>query len=120
MQMRVFISVNLSALARKELGELTQKLQKSHWPVRWEEISKIHVTLAFLGKLKNSKTLKLRAIVKKACLGINPFEVSFKGLGSFPNFIEPRVIWMGLKGDLKRQAFGLIKSHLLLMLLLAG
>lgn len=113
MQMRVFISVNLSALARKELGELAQKLQKSHWPVNWEKPEKIHVSLAFLGEIKNSK-LKiqncnskfkiLEEIVEKGCQGIKPFTISFKGLGAFPDFVQPRVVWVGLKGDLKSLA----------------
>ena len=104
MQMRVFISVNLSALARKELGELTQKLQKSHWPVRWEKPEKIHVTFTFLGELKNLRTEKLKNILEKACSGIKPFTISFKGLGAFPDFVQPRVVWVGLKGDLKSLA----------------
>lgn len=102
--MRVFIAVNLSVEAKKELQDLTLKLQKFHWPVRWEKPEKIHITLTFLGELQQLKLEKLRSSVEKACLGVKPFEIFFKGLGAFPDFVRPRVVWVGLKGDLKSLA----------------
>lgn len=102
--MRVFISINLPPAAQEELGGLTEKLQKAHWPVRWEKPAKIHITLVFLGKLQNSKIPKLQSAIERACLGIKSFEISFKGIGAFPDFVKPRVVWVGLKGDLKSLA----------------
>lgn len=102
--MRVFIAVNLPAEAKKELENLTSKLQKFHWPVRWEKQEKIHITLIFLGELQQSKLAKLQSSVEKACLGVKPFEISLKGLGAFPDFVRPRIVWVGLKGDLKSLA----------------
>ena len=102
--MRVFISINLPAAAKKELGDLTARLQQSHWLVRWEKPAKIHITLMFLGKLQNSKIPKLQSAIERACLGIKSFEISFKGIGAFPDFVKPRVVWVGLKGDLKSLA----------------
>lgn len=98
--MRVFISVNLPAEAKKELERLQKELQKKHWPVKWEKPKKIHVTLAFLGNLKG-KILKVKSAIEKGVLEISPFEVSFKGIGAFPGFVKPRIVWVGLKGNLQ-------------------
>ncbi len=102
--MRVFISINLPPAAQKELGGLTEKLQKAHWPVRWEKPEKIHITLVFLGEIQQSKLPKLQTAVESGSKEIKPFETSFKGLGAFPDFVKPRVVWVGLKGDLKSLA----------------
>ena len=101
---RVFISLNLSAAAQKEIQRLTEKLHKFHWPVRWEKTEKVHLTLAFIGNLPVSKLVHLQSAVEKGSVGMKPFEITFKGLGSFPDFINPRIVWMGLKGDLKSLA----------------
>ena len=101
---RVFISVNLPVSAQKELQRLTEKLHKFHWPVKWGKTEKIHLTLAFIGSLPVSKLFLLQAAVEKGRAGMKSFEIGFKGLGSFPDFIYPRVVWVGLKGDLKSLA----------------
>lgn len=101
---RFFISVNLPKLAQKELGKLIEKLEKFHWPVRWEKPEKIHLTLAFLGQLDQVKLPIGQKAVALAAQEIKPFAVSFKGLGAFPDFIKPRIVWVGLKGDLKSLA----------------
>jgi 2'-5' RNA ligase len=103
--MRTFIAVNLPFQAKKELASLQKDLERKHWPVRWENPEKIHITLAFLGSLPKPHVSKLQTVIKKACSEIKSFEISFKGLGAFPNFVQPRIVWLGLKGDLKSLAF---------------
>jgi len=102
--MRVFIAVDLPYEAKEELAKLQKRLKKQHWPVRWEKPEKIHLTLAFLGEFQERRLPQLKTLVKKACLGVKPFEISFKGLGAFPDFFKPRIVWLGLKGDLKTLA----------------
>ncbi len=88
------------------------------------ESNKLHLTLIFIGDLekqdifkeiKNSKgkkqiskeKLKIEKIKKAltyASQTIKPFKLSFKGLGCFPDYNWPRVIWLGLKGDLQTLA----------------
>lgn len=101
--MRVFIAVNLPSGVKNELDKWQTNLAKKHWPVRWEKPEKIHLTLVFLGNLK-SQISNVKLAVENGVLGINPFKISFKGLGAFPDFVRPRVVWIGLKGDLKSLA----------------
>ncbi len=138
--MRVFIAVDLDEAVRREIAKLLKTLKKKHWPVAWEEIKKLHITLVFLGdleirndfqeeaqssKLKTQnhppdslqrqlprsgrgnlklKTKELKKIIKKSTFKIEPFPLSFKGLGCFPDYDWPGIIWLGLKGDLKSLA----------------
>lgn len=109
--MRIFIALKLPAPVRQELNKLMKKWQKFHWPVRWEKIEKIHITLVFLGNVKMpSQRLvglwpkNLKVVIRRAVKDVQPFEVGVKGLGCFPDFVQPRIVWMGLKGDLKSLA----------------
>lgn len=114
--MRIFIAIDLPKAVKRELGRLLKKLEKKHWKVRWEKAEKLHLTLVFLGWIKliqnskckiqncNSKLKIIKEAVRKGCKDIRPFEVSFKGFGCFPDFDYPRVIWLGLRGDLKALA----------------
>lgn len=99
--MRVFVALDLSSEARREIEKFLKRLEKKHWKVKWEKPEKIHLTLAFLGSIKEEKL----ELVKEACQQVTKvtisFIVSFKGLGCFPDFDFPRIIWLGLKGDLK-------------------
>lgn len=120
--MRVFVGFDLTSEPRREIEKLLKKLQKKHWKVKWEKPEKIHLTLAFLGNIKE----KQLDLVRKACQeavrilkqdpdfhqddGGGPVQsdkkiiLSFKGLGCFPDYEWPRIIWLGLKGDLKSLA----------------
>jgi len=109
--MRIFLAIDISDKAKKEIAKLYKILKRKHWPAKWEEPKKLHLTLAFLGNLKNNSVRQLadrieliKKVIKKTCKNISPFEISFKGLGCFPDYDQPRVIWLGLKGDLKSLA----------------
>jgi 2'-5' RNA ligase len=103
---RIFIAINISSQAKKEVGKLLKILKRKHWRVKWEDQKKLHLTLAFLGNIKDTdqKLKIIKKAIKKASSGVKPFEVAFKGLGCFPDFDQPRVIWLDLRGDLKSLA----------------
>ncbi len=103
--MRTFIAVDLSEQARKEVGEFLKRQKKKHWPVKWEKAEKVHITLAFLGEMEGGRSLgKVKEAVERGREGILPFEVGMRGMGCFPDFVKPRVVWIGLVGDLKSLA----------------
>jgi len=101
MKRRIFIGVQPPSHFQKRLKKLLAKLEKKHWPVKWETPEKLHFTLAFLGWLEKEKVKLVREVVGNICLEISRFKVEIKGLGCFPDYQQPRVIWLGLKGDLK-------------------
>lgn len=103
--MRTFIAIDISAEAKKEIEKkLYKQLRRKHWAVRWEKTKKLHLTLAFLGQIELEKLALVKSSCKKAVKNILPLTISFKGLGCFPTLEEPRVIWLGLKGELQKLA----------------
>lgn len=102
--MRLFLAVDLTKPARKEIADLIEEFKEKYWKVKWVKLGKLHLTLIFLGNVKKDRLSDLKLGCQKAVKGIEPFKVSFKGLGVFPGYDWPRVLWLGLKGDLKSLA----------------
>ncbi|AKM78892.1 MAG: 2'-5' RNA ligase [Candidatus Beckwithbacteria bacterium GW2011_GWB1_47_15] len=100
--MRLFVGLPLSDEAKRGVAKIIKDLKRGHWPVRWEDEDKWHFTAAFLGEV--DKFDRVAAAVKRGVGEIKPFEVGFKGLGAFPFLVIPKVIWLGLNGDLKTMA----------------
>jgi 2'-5' RNA ligase len=61
---------------------------------RWTFSSSPHLTLQFLGE-----TVSERRAAAEECLsavGVPPFEAVLEGLGTFPDWRKPRVLWAGV------------------------
>ncbi len=102
--MRIFVAIDISSQAKKEIEKLLKVLKRKHWKVKWEKPDKLHLTLAFLGWRKPEKLALITKICQKSATNMEPFMISFKGLGCFPDYDQPRVVWLGLKGDLQTLA----------------
>lgn len=102
--MRLFIGVALPPEMHRPAQKLLRELARKHWPVSWEPPEKLHFTMAFLGEVDEKRLPELKWTVKASCAQIQPFTLQIKGLGCFPDYFQPRIIWLGLKGDLKSLA----------------
>ncbi len=56
----------------------------------------MHLTLKFLGDTPLSHLDFLKHMLTNAAVSFSQFDMQIGGLGSFPNFKRPRVIWVGL------------------------
>ena len=67
--------------------------------IKWTKPENIHFTLAFLGDTPEEKLQiisdKLQVITKK----FKPFDIKLVGLGFFPNFHQPRILWIGAESS---------------------
>jgi 2'-5' RNA ligase len=68
--------------------------------VRWTRPEQVHLTLKFLGDVPVSSVEELISAVQQACEGVGPFNLRLANLGCFPNSRFPRIVWVGLAGDL--------------------
>ena len=64
---------------------------------RWtSENTGFHLTLAFLGDVRNGDLGRLVEAVASSVGGFSTCELHFEGLGAFPSPGRPRVVWAGL------------------------
>ena len=98
---RLFVAVPISDAAREALDRLSRNLQKGFQftPCRpaWCGSETMHLTLAFLGLKPRSMIDPLRETLRRVAAGFAPLVVEVKGLGVFPSWQRPRVLWAGLR-----------------------
>lgn len=109
---RAFVAVEMPDKIRDELSRLQSKLQQScgFCPAKWVTPASIHLTLQFLGNVPLSKIGGIKNALTKLSSFYNAFEVTLAGLGVFPGIHSPRVVWVGLGGDLEQ--LSKIQKHL--------
>jgi 2'-5' RNA ligase len=93
--MRTFIAIELPDEIKKQIGQVQAPLKKTKAFVSWVKPGNIHVTLKFLGEVPEEKIAEVFSATEKAVEGINRFTMNLKGMGTFPDFKRPRVIWVG-------------------------
>ena len=99
---RVFIAIVPEPGLIAELKKVQRQLQ-ARLPVgivRWNIPEQLHLTLKFLGGIPGERVTDLAAALDRAGAGIAPFQLALAGVGCFPNAKNPRVIWVGIDGEL--------------------
>ena len=96
MTFRAFISVDVGDRLdwhafRRELADVDRGVR----PVRTDQL---HLTLRFLGDTEEGKVEDLKDLMAAAVEGVEPFRLTFEGVGAFPNARRARVVWIGLLG----------------------
>ena len=79
-------------------------MTKSPLDVRWVRPELIHLTVVFMGDIQPEQIPPMGEELKAVCSIHQPFRIALKPMGCFPNSRSPRVIWLGIGGDLERMS----------------
>jgi 2'-5' RNA ligase len=96
--LRAFIAIEIPS----EIHQAIEKKTAGIWAalnsslVRWVPSSNIHLTLKFLGDVSPANVELLSQMLNVEVSQHQAFEMTFEGLGAFPNPKRPRVIWIGI------------------------
>ena len=102
---RAFIAVELTDQAKNALAGVAEHLTRARIRgLRTVSPEGIHLTLKFLGNVPTDRTERIVAEVSRVTREHGPFSVELDGVGVFPSKARPRVLWVGLGGDLPAQA----------------
>ncbi len=63
--------------------------------VRWVADGNLHLTTKFLGEIAPSVLEEIRSNMRNICSVIQPIQLHIRGMGVFPNFKNPKIIWIG-------------------------
>ena len=101
---RAFLAIPLASAVVDVIQEVQQVLQQKLPTdyVRWVRRDQLHLTLRFFGNVATEDLAGIEAATKQACVGIGPFQLSTEGAGFFPNRRAPRIVWVGLTGEVKQ------------------
>jgi 2'-5' RNA ligase len=101
---RSFIAIELPDTTREAITVVQERLRHSRAGVRWVKPGSIHLTLKFLGNILPAQVDEIAATAAKVVVDEPPVTLCAAGLGSFPSPRKPRVIWVGLQGEVDRLA----------------
>ena len=97
---RAFVAIELPPTVSQELLNVQKRLgQGSSAAARWVAPSGIHLTLKFLGDVAESRTAQIAIALDEVCRSAQPLEMELQGAGCFPGPERPRVVWVGVGGD---------------------
>ena len=102
-QIRSFIAIELPEEVKAGLRRIQTELKlPGHTFVKWVATESVHLTLKFLGNIPPQKVAEITGVMEQASQGIGPFQLEVTEVGAFPNLRQPRVLWVGIKGDIDK------------------
>ena len=102
MEIRSFLAFELPTDIMSVILRVSKDLRKTTLDVRWVKELNMHLTMIFLGDIRTEDIEPVKEACKKICGSYGPFSVSLNGMGCFPHSRSPRVLWIGLEGDMAR------------------
>ena len=98
--LRAFLAIELSDDVKSILRELTERLDRAGIdglkPVRPENI---HLTVKFFGDINANRIDSIVGTITLAAKAIQPFTLRLGNVGAYPSSRNPRVLWVGIDGD---------------------
>ncbi|MFP3391830.1 RNA 2',3'-cyclic phosphodiesterase [Brevibacillus sp. SIMBA_040] len=108
--MRIFVALDIPQEAAAYMADIQSRLKQEISVRRWQPLHNLHLTLHFLGDVNEDLVPAICEDMDIVSAIINPFTLRVGGFGAFPHADKPRVLWLGLRG----QVSSLKQLHLLL------
>jgi RNA 2',3'-cyclic 3'-phosphodiesterase len=97
---RTFIAIEIPEDTKKAIAEVQERLKASGAEASWTRPESIHLTLKFLGEVPEERVSTVMAALVRSGEVLHTFRLTVAGTGVFPNVKDPRVVWVGVSGDL--------------------
>lgn len=108
MNLRLFVALDPSEPVRRRIAAMQSDLRRAAGrhadEVRWVAPENVHLTLQFLGAVPEERLDDLRGALAAAAGAARPLSLEVKGAGGFPSARRPRVLWLGLGGEVEALA----------------
>ena len=101
MMIRTFIAIELPVKVKQVALQIQNQLGESIEGIRWIKHENIHLTVKFLGNVEENRINDISAAVLNAVKGISVMNLKTGHLGIFPNEKRPRILWLGVEGDVR-------------------
>lgn len=93
--LRVFVAVDVEdPLLVSRIERVKDSLASTRVPMKFVEPYNLHITLRFIGEVRRGIVEELSRHLRE--FKFKPFNITLKGLGAFPNTLNPRVVWIGV------------------------
>jgi 2'-5' RNA ligase len=97
--MRCFIAIDIDEKIRAAIADLQKqiasKVDVKKGDVKWVEPGNIHLTLKFLGEIKDEQSAEVCEISKKVAEAHKTFDIDIESVGTFGGR-SAKIIWVGV------------------------
>ena len=97
MSIRSFIALPVPEHITAHLARLHESVPNEAGRIRWVKAETMHLTCVFLGDIETEQIDPISEALQKAAVGIPSFATGLDSVGAFPNFRNPRVVWVGFE-----------------------
>lgn len=98
---RAFIAIELPDSVKAAISRIQADVRRDeHASVKWVNPDGVHLTLKFLGNIDPELIPDIGRAMSQAAAGLGPVRLELSRVGAFPNLRAPRVVWVGLEGDI--------------------
>lgn len=94
---RLFIAVELPDDVKTALTGLQRVLRPYFVEATWVRPEGLHLTLKFLGDTPEDRIPMIRDACERAVRPFSAFSMELRGIGVFPDWRRPRVLWVGVQ-----------------------
>lgn len=101
-KIRAFLALPLASSFEAEVGPLIDTLKKEHPEIRWIRAAQIHMTLHFFGSIAAEEVDRISKSVSPITTQTSPISLFLSEIGCFPHEARPRVIWLGIDGEIEK------------------
>ncbi len=98
--LRTFVALPIAEFLYSRLAEAQNHLRKAKADVKWTTPEQQHLTIQFLGNTRQDQVPIILERLSTVVQNIRSFSLSLNSVGAFPSTRSPRVLWVGLQGDL--------------------
>ena len=105
-KLRTFIAVDLPEEVVNRSQQLAREFDEVSDGIKWVEPENMHLTLKFLGEVRENDTYSVCQAIAQAVAPMKSFDIQCLGAGAFPKRERPRTLWIGV-GDGSEQLIAL-------------
>ncbi len=107
--MRLFIAVPIEEQIIKNIENFQKRFKDYNFKgIKWVKPEQIHITLKFLGEVKENKTEQI--INKLDRINFSDIILNIQNIGGFPNLNKAKVIWAGVFEQNKNSALPVLAN----------
>jgi len=97
--MRIFIGIELPLEIKEKVSSVINEFKLCGINAKWIKKDSLHITLNFLGEVKDDKNIaRIKNITKAISQSLNCFQANLQEFGFFPNGKNPRIFFLDVSG----------------------
>ena len=99
---RAFVAIEIDGSVKRHIAAAIDALRQQRIDgLKLVRPDGVHLTLKFLGNISASKVSQIADAMASVAAQHTPFDLTLGAPGAFPSSVRARVLWIGVKGDLR-------------------